>query len=559
VIRTLRTYLAKELLKATLLATAAFTLVMTVFAVIEPLRKEGVSPYQAFKLFGYITPVMFSLTLPVAALFGATIVYGRFSRDNELMACRASGISTLSLLAPAIWLGAIVSVITLVLGFFVAPNLLGASERMIKENLQQIAYNKLMRQQYIKFRSSDLNLIFHADRVEPKSPWAQGIIILDHSDPENAKCLVAASAKLQFIKRNGKSLVEFFPTNPTVFQQSGENIGLAEQVPFRRGELPTIKDKPKFYDWNKLYLMLKHPENHPRIARKITQIQHEICFDNLYIDIVRQIKSHGRYELTELPANSTEQPSSKVVIQAGRARIEKARAVRLLPAPEPTTHIGTTSPGSEKGHNRILITQYDNGRVKRRIWAESALVKGLWDKFHASMAVVISLQELTILPAGEQLENARRQKKCDLGPFAMPERVLSSSRRPNPETIEQLRTSPSKRIRKLTRHLFGSAIPKLKRKIWAEIHQRLAYSISCLLMVMLGAVLGILFRGGEVLTAFAISILPSSAVIIMIIMGKQLMTNVNIPSMAYGVAVIWTGIAALTGVTSYFYAGPMRR
>ena len=556
-IRTLKIYLTKELLKATLLATIAFTLVMTIFAVIEPLYKEGVSPKQALKLFGYIAPVMFSMTLPIAALFGTTIVYGRFSRDNELMACRASGISTVSVLTPAIWLGVVVSLTTFILGFYVAPKLLGASERMIKD-LRQIAYNKLMRQQYIKFKYSDIYLIFHADHVEPNSPWADGVIILDYSDPNNAKCLVASSAKLEFYKRSGKSIVEFYPTNPTVFQQNGENIGIAEQIPFRRGELPTIKNKPKFYDWYKLYQTLKHPESDPSIASKITRISREICSFRFYEEVARQINNHHKYTLTEIAEDKSTIPPATITIHANRTRIEKKGRICLLPA-QPSSKPSSENTTSDWKRNKITITQMRNGKVECKIWASKASIKASWDRFRNTMVAAVLLEDVSILPTGESPENIRHQKKYILGPFAIPKNIISASKDITADTIEQLRTTAPPKIREAIRSLFTKNIPILKRKVWAEIHQRLSYSISCLLMVMLGAVLGIIFRGGEILTAFAISSLPSAAVIILILMGKQLMTNPKIPSMAYGATTIWAGIAALAAITIYLYAGPMRR
>jgi len=39
----------------------------------------------------------------MAALFAATLVYGRFANDNELDACKAGGISLLTLVYP-VWL-----------------------------------------------------------------------------------------------------------------------------------------------------------------------------------------------------------------------------------------------------------------------------------------------------------------------------------------------------------------------------------------------------------------------------------------------------------------------
>lgn len=130
-LRTLHGFLIRDLLRVTLLALVAFTLVMTVFAIIEPLRKQGLAPGQAVQLFLFTIPVTLSLTMPFSALFATSIVYGRFSQEREMLACRASGLSHMTVLQPALVLAVGVSVLTLVLTNFVAPQMLklGAKNR----------------------------------------------------------------------------------------------------------------------------------------------------------------------------------------------------------------------------------------------------------------------------------------------------------------------------------------------------------------------------------------------------------------------------------------------
>ena len=52
-----------------------------------------------------------------------TMVYGRLSADNELTACRAGGISFLSMTTPAMVLGLLVALISLLFLCFVVPDL----------------------------------------------------------------------------------------------------------------------------------------------------------------------------------------------------------------------------------------------------------------------------------------------------------------------------------------------------------------------------------------------------------------------------------------------------
>jgi len=63
------------------------------------------------------------------------------------------------------------------------------------------------------------------------------------------------------------------------------------------------------------------------------------------------------------------------------------------------------------------------------------------------------------------------------------------------------------------------------RRIVATLNERMAFSVSVLVLVILGAALGIIFRGAQVLTAFGISFVPSLVVIIAIVMGKQMAHN----------------------------------
>ena len=163
-IRTLDRYLGKDLAKATALAALSFTVVLTVLAVIEPLRKQGLSGTQAMALFGYSLPLSLSLALPVGALFAATIVYGRFAQDNELMACRATGLCTLTLMKPALILATVVGGITLTLGLYVAPKLWQMSEKTVKHNLEKITYHYLKSRGHINITKE--GWLFHADRVD---------------------------------------------------------------------------------------------------------------------------------------------------------------------------------------------------------------------------------------------------------------------------------------------------------------------------------------------------------------------------------------------------------
>ena len=120
-VSTLHRYIFNEALRVFILATVGLTLMLSLGSIIEPIQKYGIGPQQVIHLIGYSLPITLTFVLPMAALFATTMVYGRFASDNELDACRASGISMLTLVYPGLALAVIVATANLTLSFHVMP------------------------------------------------------------------------------------------------------------------------------------------------------------------------------------------------------------------------------------------------------------------------------------------------------------------------------------------------------------------------------------------------------------------------------------------------------
>ena len=78
---------------------------------------------------------------------------------------------------------------------------------------------------------------------------------------------------------------------------------------------------------------------------------------------------------------------------------------------------------------------------------------------------------------------------------------------------------------------------QFESEVLGEIHFRSAYSVSAVAVILIGAMLGIILRGGQVLTAFGISCVPTAVVVIASIVGRNM---ANQPGGAPGaLAVMW--------------------
>jgi len=87
---------------------------------------------------------------------------------------------------------------------------------------------------------------------------------------------------------------------------------------------------------------------------------------------------------------------------------------------------------------------------------------------------------------------------------------------------------------------------KYLHQILAEINVRTVYSISVLVLAVLGAALGMIYRGGHLLVAFGISFVPTLFVVVLTILGKNIAKGES--SLLVGLAIMWLGLIIVTSV-----------
>lgn len=68
--------------------------------------------------------------------------------------------------------------------------------------------------------------------------------------------------------------------------------------------------------------------------------------------------------------------------------------------------------------------------------------------------------------------------------------------------------------------------------------------MGCIPMILIGIGLGIIKKGGHLLTAFGASCIPAAVLIVCIMSGKNLIKSLGSESIT-GVALMWAGLAFL--------------
>jgi hypothetical protein len=107
----------------------------------------------------------------------------------------------------------------------------------------------------------------------------------------------------------------------------------------------------------------------------------------------------------------------------------------------------------------------------------------------------------------------------------------------------------------MDQRVIGRMLLVLSNQILAESHSRVSFALSCLVLVMVGCALGLMFRSGNFLSAFAVSFIPALLTITLIVAGQRISGNIpetldidfagyaNSP-LQIGLALIWAGNCA---------------
>lgn len=515
---TLQRYIFRELIKVFLMAVVALTLMLSLSSILRPVQEYGVGPRQVMHLMGYFLPIMLTFVLPMAALFASSLVYGRLANDNELDACRASGVSMLTLVYPGLILAIIVAIANLVLSFHVVPAFVHRAEKALKADAKQILFRNIQRKGYYKLPDGRYRIF--ADQANMNNNTLSGVIITEVKDNEIKKITVAESAKVNFNPHERFNEVQIlaYKTSQMGTDDSGwvsfERLSVVSEFGSMLG------DEIKFKKIDEIKRIRSDLMQFYPVAKLARNVYAQFTTELLQEDISSKIDANGTYKLHS--------DDRFVEFTAGGCSIGDEKRIHL--------------------EGDIVVTEIStvNKKLLRTLRCAKALLYVEGDELAPTLTMELYSPHWQMFDGSEGLSHRLAIRGLIL-PQSVTDKfttedVLESV---SPASIKAgLKAEPSPKLMILQRKLERKMRSTLST-IKAEMHSRLVFGIGCVAMIMIGIGLGIILRYGHLLSAFAVSCIPAALLVVCVIMGKRVTKNLGTTAEA-GIVLMWAGLAGLS-------------
>ena len=194
VLKKLNIYIIKQYI-----GTFIFTFFVAIFILlmqflwtwVDEFIGKGVEFAVMFKLLFYTSVTFVPMALPLAILLSSLMCFGNLGEYYELVAMKASGISTWKVMRPLLYFSLTMSV----LGFFFSNNVMPVANLRMQSTLYDVSHKKMTLEipEGVFYRGIDKYVIKVAKKSKDGN-WMYDVMIYDHTDGKgNVKVTVADS------------------------------------------------------------------------------------------------------------------------------------------------------------------------------------------------------------------------------------------------------------------------------------------------------------------------------------------------------------------------------
>lgn len=189
--RILSRYIGREVVIPFLLGLVIFTFILftaRILKLVELVVNRGVPILQMAKVFLYVTPAFFEVTVPMAFLLALLWSFGRLSADREITALKSCGISLHQMALPVGIFTLVVLGGTFLLTLYVRP----WSNTALKQVFYEVTKTRATAGLKEKTFNDDFEgLVIYAEEIQPPGTLLRGVMIADNREQQRKNTLFA--------------------------------------------------------------------------------------------------------------------------------------------------------------------------------------------------------------------------------------------------------------------------------------------------------------------------------------------------------------------------------
>jgi lipopolysaccharide export LptBFGC system permease protein LptF len=554
--KTLFWYIFGNLFRVFLLTTAGLAGMMSFAVLLRPLTENGLEFSQVNRLLLYSLPAVCVYSLPVSALFATTMVYGRFSADNEMTAMRACGISyfsarKFSVALPALVLGLVVAFISLLMLCFIVPAYSMKMEEVVYSNIARVIANRIDRTHSLQFQNSDGSVFnIYADGARlvdnTRQPWMQSVELLgpasmkyekSSKDPTIAvpkEFWMARDALVSIDRSTDIPMVTVALTGGIRFPRiffGNVQVGVDASA-FGPFEIPSlINENVKFMNITRLAQIAENPGQSQDVqvhVRELRRFQQQQMFLAGVADALNHRAADGTSSY-QFANDSADENSFEIGAQNASVQWRNGYLAILAPGKDNARELDVRAqPNSDP--NAPSAPAADRFNV------DLEMFKVVLDTQNAVKTERGSFARSFSVPMPHSIRNIGKKTLVDF------------LRDPIAPTNTFTTIGPQWEVPYPIFYTLHHDQVRANNAARSELHGRASFALSCLSLVLVGCALGVMFRSGNFLNAFACSFVPALLCMTLIISGQQAATHVSYDMppvfkdpLPIALAIIWSG------------------
>lgn len=568
---TLYRYILRELLKVLVLTTTVLVVVLSFGAAIGPMADGLLGPVTLVKFVLYTMPTVLGFALPFAGAFSATVVFHSMTKDNEILACRAGGMSYSRIFAPVAALGFVLMLVLLLLSNTVVPGFWKAAKKTVEGDVLGVLVSQLNQNRPYMLGSN--GMVLYADAAEVREPPANSSVgnlkaeqfivmtgvAIGQYDKETKQVVndtTASTASALLIRdENGRSYITLRLMNPVLFDAQSDLAQAFGQSGMFETDQPIllpdpISDEAVFFTFQDLMRLKHRPHDFDQVREAQSDLTAAVSrqqLSNLIVEALDRSTGLGfitlkgglanTYYRVSAPEFGTRTSDGVLMLIASQTQlisIDKYDNPQLLG--EPTRRF-------EGAYAEVAIrTDRFDGEPEARITMRNVRVLGLND------SGAVNNKEEYAFPAMRYPEQVLGVDPSTLTAEELNEWTLRDSMR-DAAGVQQARTGLSFRIY------------QLKYMIEAELYTRLATALATPLLLLLGTLLAVKLHDRLPLVVFFWAFMLAIVSLVMIHTGSSMAERIQIEDIIngsggdrlIGVGVLWGGNLILLFVIARLY------